>query len=223
MLKRLSSYGLLATSRTRVVHELTVDECAQSAVLAHQASDSAQAREHLAATAVMLATVDEIGVEAERQVVEKESTVDATDIDTLLGAVEGGERRQRIVAIEAEIARKVVASPERDADERQVALQRDGRHRRQRAVTAGHPERVRRRRARHCVDVVPFTEHVTVDSQRLGGVDQLLGGRAVVPGARVDDQEALARGGHSAGDRATEASLRAPPARPPPDPAETSR
>ena len=102
------------------------------------------------------------------------------DVYLPLDAVEGSQRSQRIVAVETEVAREVVAGAERDADERQVALERDLRDCRQRAVAAGHPERAGRRCAGQRADVVPVAENVTADSLLLGGRHQFVGGRAVV-------------------------------------------
>ena len=53
------------------------------------------------------------------------------------------ERADRVVAVEPDVAREVIARPERDAYERQPALQRDLGDRRERTVAARDPERVR--------------------------------------------------------------------------------
>jgi hypothetical protein len=77
---------------------------------------------------------------------------------------EGRQGRQRIVAVEPEVAGEVVAGAERDADEGQVALDADRRHRRERAVPAGHADRVAVGGARDRVEVVALGEHVHVDA-----------------------------------------------------------
>src|SRR3954451_16098734 len=105
-------------------------------VLAGKARQRAQAREQVAATTMVLAAVDEIRIEAERQVVEEQPIVDSRDVDALLDAVEGGERAERVVAVEPEVAGEVVTRAERDADEREITFDRNLCDRRQRAVTA---------------------------------------------------------------------------------------
>jgi hypothetical protein len=91
---------------------------------------------------VVLAPVDEPCVEAERHVVEKQPVGGSPDVDLPLVTVEGAERSNRVVAVEPEITREVIASAERNADECRSSLDRDVGYRRQRAVTPGHAERV---------------------------------------------------------------------------------
>ncbi len=79
-------------------------------------------------------------VDPEADVVEEEPAADPADVDAPLGAAEGVERRDRVVPVEADVAGEVVAGPERDADERQVTLDRDLRDRGERAVASRHPE-----------------------------------------------------------------------------------
>src|SRR2546427_724430 len=69
------------------------------------------AREGFAATAVALAAVDEPGVGAERDVVEEDPLADPPDVDSPLGAAERGQRGERIVAVEPDVAGEVVPRP----------------------------------------------------------------------------------------------------------------
>jgi hypothetical protein len=85
--------------------------------------------------------VHESGVEAQRDVVEEDSTVHSGGVDPTFRAVESRERGERVVWVEAEIPREVVPRTERDADEGNVLLERDGRNCPQRTVSARDPER----------------------------------------------------------------------------------
>ena len=106
-----------------------VDRHAERARPPKEDPERAQAGEGVPAPTVLFAAVNEPGVDAERDVVQKEPVVDATDVDCLLGpSVECRERGERVVAVEAEVPREVVARPERDDDEREVAVDRDLRH-----------------------------------------------------------------------------------------------
>ena len=96
----------------------------------------------------MLAPVDERRVDAERDVVQEAPLARAADVDAPLLALEAVERRERVVAVEAEVAGEVVARAEGDDDEGQVALDRDRGHARDRAVAARGAEHVRVGRAR---------------------------------------------------------------------------
>jgi hypothetical protein len=129
--------------------------------------------------------VDRGRVGAERDVVEEDPAVDAADVDPPLGRVEGVERRHRVVRVEAEVTGEVVARPERDDDEGQVALERDGGHRRERAVAAGHADDVRAIRVELC-------QVADLDVALLGRARDL-GKRACVAGARVDEEDAHRR------------------------------
>ena len=104
------------------------------------------------------------GRQAERDVVQERPVADPADVDaTLDAAVERAERGDRVVAVEADVAREVIARAERDADERQAALDRHRGHRRKRAVAARDAQDLGVRRARERGDVVPRREHVRVE------------------------------------------------------------
>ena len=167
---------------------LAVDGDADRLAVGRDDRERAQTRERVAPPPVVLAPVDELRVDAERDVVQEQPVVRAADVDAALDAVdERLERADRVVAVEPEVAREVVARPEGDADERQVSLDRDLGHRRQRAVAARHPERVGIGVTGELPEVVAVAEHMHVDPRARGRLDQL-----VVPAvtrARVDDQE----------------------------------
>src|SRR5207237_8348502 len=94
-------------------------------------------RERLSAAAVMLAPVHEACVGADRHVVEEESSANPAEVDALDRAgVEDGERRERIVTVEAGVACEVVARSEGNADEARAGLERGRRDRGERSVAA---------------------------------------------------------------------------------------
>jgi hypothetical protein len=174
---------------TRASTPLPVED--QARVLrAQRLHERAQAGERLAAAAVPLPPAHERGVEPDGGVVEEDALVRAADVDAALLAGERGQRRERVVAVEADVAGEVVASPERDADEGEIALDGDRRDRPERAVAARHPERPLRRGPRDLGGIVLASEHVRLDVERRRGGHELLGRRRVVAGAWVDEQEA---------------------------------
>ena len=112
-----------------------------AAVGAEHVGDGVEQRADLG-VAVFL-TLDGLGVEAERDVVDEYAPVDLGEVDGALAAVD--ERVQRaddVVAVDAEVEREVVARAGRYARVRQAALGGDRRDDRLRAVAAGHRERV---------------------------------------------------------------------------------
>ena len=136
----------------------------------------------------MLAPAHEAGVNAERDVVQEQAAVGATDVDAALLAVhESVERTDWVVAVEADVAREVVACAERDAHERQPSLQGDLNHDRERTVAACDPERVRVCSPGELRDVVALPEHVHADTACLRLAHELLG-RAAVTRVRIDDE-----------------------------------
>ena len=154
--------------------------------------ERAQTGERVPPPAMVLATVHELRVDAERDVVEEEPVARAPDVDQALGAVvERGERGSRIVAVEPDVAGEVVARPERNADERQVPLDRDRGDRGERAVAARYPDCAGGGRAGDRHRVVAVAQRVRLDAERACGREQL--GCAAAAGPRVDDQEARHR------------------------------
>jgi hypothetical protein len=79
----------------------------------------------LTTAAVTFAPMHEPCVDAERDVVEKQALVRTPDVDAPFRPSERTQCVERIVPVETEIAREVVAGSERDADERRVPLERD--------------------------------------------------------------------------------------------------
>jgi hypothetical protein len=136
---------------------------------------------------VVLAPVDERGVEAERDVVQEAALAGAADVDPPFLAVERLECGEWVVPVEPEVARKVVARPVRHDDERQAAL---GGHGRNRAVAAGRAEHVGLRRPRELRGVVVLAQHVSVDPARPRRLGQLVRRRVLGARARVDQEEA---------------------------------
>ena len=90
------------------------------------------------------------------------------------------ERLDRIVPIEAKIAREVVSCPIRDADERKVALDRDLRDRGERPVAARDAQRLRRG-AGKCDGIVAFAEDM--DSSCRIVANRMPGRSTVAPGS----------------------------------------
>ena len=153
----------------------------------------ADAGERLAPTAMRFASVHQSRIDTERHVVQEDALIRAADVDAPLRSV--GERAQgadRIVAVEAEVAREVVTGTERDADERGIAFERNLRDRRQRAVASGHAQEVGRRGPGHLRRILVLLQDVGLDTDRpcLGG--ELVGGGRALAGTRIDEKE----GGH---------------------------
>jgi hypothetical protein len=121
------------------------------------------------------ASVHETGIDPERDVVQEETLVGTADIDAPFGPTERLQRAARVVPVNPEVAGEVVARSERDADKGQVSFERDGGDRRQRSITARHPERVRVGRAREPGRVLAVAEDVRLDPERLRLLRQILG------------------------------------------------
>ena len=134
--------------------------------------------------------MDEPRVDPQRNVVQEHLVAHAADIDTPLDSVaEGRERRQRIVGIEADVVREVVARAPRDAGEGQVSLDGHLRNRAQRAVASGHAEHLGIRFPRELGKVVVLPEHVNLHVERLRGAAQLFDGGPAFARARVDEEK----------------------------------
>ena len=141
--------------------------------------------------------LDDLGVDAERGVVDEHAVVDAREIDAPLDAVgERVERAHDVVAVEAEVEREVVARSRRDADVGDVAPGGDRRHERLRAVAAGHPDDLRAARDRalgELEQVIAALQDDRLDAPLagLGGEVEALGLAAA--GLQVDDQHRRVR------------------------------
>ena len=147
-------------------------------------------RQSLAPAAVVLATVDEVRVGAERDVVEEHAVVRPSDVDPPLGSGVGVECADRVITVEPDIAGEVVPGAERDAHERQVPLDRDRRDRRERAVPAGDPELLRIGAPRKLDRIVALSQNACDDPAPPRGIDELLDCRPGRPRAGIYEQEA---------------------------------
>jgi hypothetical protein len=164
----------------------------QAVVVPCDLDQRARSRKRLAAAAMVLALVDETGVDAERDVVEEDPVGDPPDVDPAFGAAaERSERREGIVAVEAEIAGEVVAGAERDTDERGVAIECDLRDRREGAVAAGYAEDLGARGPRCLAWILACREQMWLDSELPGGVHEFRGVLGALAGTRVDHQNGV--------------------------------
>jgi hypothetical protein len=136
----------------------------------------------------MLPPVDELGVGADRDVVEEEPVTNSPDVDPPLHSFEGIECADPVVAVEPEITREVVPRAERDADERQVALDRRLRELRQRAVAARDPDRAGGT-ASQLGAIVVVAEDSRFDSPFPRLVGELFRARALCARARIDEEQ----------------------------------
>src|SRR5438876_4581892 len=98
----------------------TVEGQNEALPLAEEDRQRGNVGEGVAPAPVVLAPVDEPGVEAERDVVQEEPVAGPPDVDPPLAAGERLERTDGVVAVEAEVAREVVPGAEGHAHERKV-------------------------------------------------------------------------------------------------------
>ena len=122
--------------------------------------------------------VDEAREEAQRDVVEKEALADRAHVDPPLAALKGCEGSDRVVPVDSQVPSEVVPRPERDADERQVALERDRRDGGERAVPTGDTQGFRSgvgRPAGVLGRVVLFAEDMDVDTEATSLLGELFG------------------------------------------------
>jgi hypothetical protein len=120
--------------------------------------------------------VDHACVEPERGVVEEETAADRADVDAPFETLEGGERADRIVPVETDVACEVVPRTERDRHERKVARDRSVRDRRERPVPARDAERRRASvggRGGELGGVLPRTKLARLDPEPARGGGQL--------------------------------------------------
>src|SRR3954465_11904558 len=154
--------------------------------------EAAGARERLAAPAVALPAVHQPGVDAERHVVEEDSLGHAADVGSPLDAIlEGRERPDRVVPVEAHVAGEMVPRAERDADERGTGLECDPGDGAERAVASRHAENLGPRGLGPRARALAPGEDVRLDAEPLRRGDELIGARRIVPRPGVDDQESL--------------------------------
>src|SRR6185312_15588765 len=171
------------------LHRNAIDADAEWLALRQQDRQGAHTCKCSPTPAMSFASVHEAGVDPERDVVQEETLVRTADVDAPFGPTERLQRAARVVPVDPEVAGEVVARSERDADEGQVSFERDAGDRRQRSVSACHPERVRIGRAREPGRVLAVAEDVHRDSERLRLLRQVLG--TGCPGARawIDEEE----------------------------------
>ena len=136
------------------------------------------------------AATDELGIEAERDVVEEQPLAGPAHVDSHLPAGERVERRDRVTPVEPEVPGEVVPGPIWNADERQAPLDRDLRDRRERTVAAGDSQHVRIGIPRNLGGVLALLQGVRGDAATPGRRRELLGARPGVPGPRIYDQKA---------------------------------
>jgi hypothetical protein len=134
--------------------------------------------------------VDEARVEAERDVVHEPALTDPADVYPALDSVECGQGADRVVGVETEVEPEVVPRPERDADERFPAFDSDSRDGSNGAVAARDADRCASGRSfpGELAGVVTLGEDVRLDAALAGRRDQFVRRRALVPGARVDEE-----------------------------------
>ena len=139
---------------------------------------------------VPLPPVHEPRVDADRDVVQEEPSVDPSDVHPPFVACERRKRGQWVVAIEPDVPCEVVAGPERDAHERHSALQRHRRDRAERAVAARGAEHRRIGAAGELDQVLAGrAQHARTHAHLLRGARELVGCRRPLPGARVDEED----------------------------------
>ena len=108
-----------------------------------------------------------LGVGAERGVVHERPVTDEAEVDPLFYAVagEGGQAGRRIVAVQPEVHREVVAGARADDQEREIMLGGDPGYQGLRPVASRHAEQVRPGsdrlpgQLRHVHDAWAFEQH----------------------------------------------------------------
>jgi hypothetical protein len=155
----------------------------------------AEAGERLASATVTLAMMHERGVGAEGDVVQKQPLARPANVNPAFIATEGRERRERICAVEAEVAREMVPRPEGNTDERQLALDRDLSDRSERPVATRDADRVGEgARSHESRRMVAFSKHTRLDSSLVRRSGKLVGAGSATPRARVDQEKACQAG-----------------------------
>ena len=133
-----------------------------------------------------------VAVDTERDVVQKWAAVDLGHVDPALEpGREGVEGSEQVVPDDSQIEGEVVARPGGEADERQVVLRRRSGNNRQRAVTAGHAQRVSSlvdgdRNERR--EIVCRSEHDRLDASFACSISEGRPRCLAVAGSRVDQQ-----------------------------------
>ena len=166
------------------------DEALRGAPVPKRHHECPQPRERLASTSMLLAVVDELRVEAEGDVVQKETFAYTTDVEAALRAIrERAESGEWIAAVETDVAGEVVPRSPGDADEGHVALDGDLGDRAEGPVSAGDPEHIGLRVPRELGQMLAFLEHVNVNSALPRSSYEILVARAVVARVRIHEQQ----------------------------------
>jgi hypothetical protein len=137
--------------------------------------------------------VHEARIQPQGDVVEKEALADRADVDPPLAALEGRKGSDRVVPIDAEVSGEVVPSPERNADERKVALEGDRDDGGERSVSTRHSQGFGSglgRSAGNLGRVVVLGEDVDVDTKATSFVGELFRRGPLVSRPRIDQEEA---------------------------------
>jgi hypothetical protein len=185
------------------IDRLPVDGQADAPAVAGQQEQRSQLRERVSPAPVALTFVHEERVEPQRDVVEKEALADSADVDPSLGSGEGVQRAEWIVAVQPEVSREVVTGAERDADERQVALERDLGDCGERAVAAGDAECFRFGVPGELGGIVARLENPCFDPAPARFLREFLRARAGVARARIDQEQSYASTGSSPSERSS--------------------
>jgi hypothetical protein len=121
--------------------------------------------------------VHEARVEPQRDVVEKEALADRPDVDPPLASLEGREGSDRVATVDVKVSGEVVPRPERNADEREVALEGDRRDGGERAISTGHSQGFRSGLGRSAGNLsrVVVAEDVDVDTKATSLLGELVG------------------------------------------------
>jgi hypothetical protein len=135
------------------------------------------------------AVVDELRIEPQRDVVQEQALADPTDVDPPLESPKRVQRADWIVAVESEVTREVVSRSEGNADEGDVALDRDLCDCGERTVTTGGAERRRVGITGELCDVIFRLEDPRLDPAARGLLAELLRARASAARARVDQKQ----------------------------------
>ncbi len=130
----------------------------------------------------------QVGVDPEGDVVQEDARARAPDVDPQLAVgLERGERRDRIVPVEADVTGEMVPRAEGHADERHVALQGHLRDGAERAVASGDADRAARR-AGDFLRIVARREHEDVYPAARRFAPEFFRVRLTLSGPRVHDQ-----------------------------------
>ena len=165
-----------------------VDLEAGAVPVAQREQQGTRASKGVPPPAAALAAVHQPGVEPERDVVQEELLAHAPHVDLPLDPGESVERRNRVVAVEPEVAGEVVARAVGDADEGNVPRDRDRCHGRERAVATGHAEHVGVGGLGQLDEILPLADDVHRDAAPSRFRLKLADARPRLSRARIDEE-----------------------------------